>query len=672
MKVRFLTTLVAAALLAAPAALAVVPDSGDGHRQRNFDARVRHNAAFEAAPGAAQRQRVEALAAAVPELAATFDPATGVTRTLYNRVGYLTGPDPRPALDVALAYVHAHAQLLGLTDADLARWEVTDSVLNRVTGATHLYLRQTSQGIPVYNGQLHVNVNRDGRVISVNNAFVPGLAGVDVSLGPALAAAAAVRAAALHLGLGGRFEPRVISGPRGPRRTTRLEAKGLSAAEIVAELVWLPVRRGDVRLAWSFQVETTDGEHLYDLTVDAADGRVWTRFDWTSSDSYRVYPQPVESPNHTTPLPPSDGRVLVSDPADSTASPLGWHDTGSTGYTIMRGNNVHAYDDADANNAPPSSQPSCGAAHVCDFTLNLTQAPSAYRPAAIANLFYWNNVIHDVQYQYGFDEAGGNFQVNNFGNGGAGNDDVRAEAQDGGGTNNANFSTPTDGGRPRMQMYIWTAPNPDRDGDVDNGIVIHEYGHGISTRQVGGPNNSSCLNNNQQPGEGWSDWHALVYTAETGDQGTDPRGIGTYALNQPTSGAGIRTQRYSTNPAVNNHTYQSIQGKAIPHGVGEVWAQAIWEVYWALVDAHGFDPDLYDAAGGAGNQRALLYVNEGFKNTACSPTFVNARDGIIQAATDNYGGADVCLIWEAFAAFGLGTDAVSGGSSSTNPTNFMY
>ncbi|MGH6690530.1 MAG: M36 family metallopeptidase, partial [Gammaproteobacteria bacterium] len=475
-------------------------------------------------------------------------------------------------------------------------------------------------------------------------------------------------AAAAHLGLAAP-RPVALTRPEGPRQLTRLRAKGISTEEVEAGLAWLPIRRGVVRLVWNFQVVTPDGEHWYDMTVDAVTGEVWTRFDWTNSDSYRVYPQPVESPNHTTPLPPSDGRVLVSDPADSTASPLGWHDTGSTVFTNMRGNNAHAYDDADANNLPPASEPSCGAAHVCDFALNLTQAPSTYRPAAIANLFYWNNIIHDVQYQYGFDEAGGNFQVNNFGNGGAGNDDVRAEAQDGSGTNNANFSTPTDGGRARMQMFLWTAPNPDKDGDLDNGIVIHEYGHGISIRQVGGPGNSSCLNNSQQGGEGWSDWHALVYTAEVGDQGTDGRGIGTYALNQPTTGVGIRTQRYSTSQAINNWTYASISGMAIPHGVGSVWAQAIWEVYWALVDQYGFDPDLYDALGGAGNQRALLYVNEGFKNTACSPTFTQARDGIIQAATDNFGGQDVCLLWEAFAAFGLGTNAVSGGSNSTSPTN---
>ena len=79
---------------------------------------------------------------------------------------------------------------------------------------------------------------------------------------------------------------------------------------------------------------------------------------------------------------------------------------------------------------------------------------------------------------------------------------MRAEAQDGAGTNNANFGTPADGSRPRMQMFVWTSPNPDRDGDLDASIVIHEYGHGISNRLVGGPQNVNCLTNRQQAGEG--------------------------------------------------------------------------------------------------------------------------------------------------------------------------
>src|SRR5690606_33350814 len=159
-----------------------------------------------------------------------------------------------------------------------------------------------------------------------------------------------------------------------------------------------------------------------------------------------------------SPAPPSDARVVVLDPAHAVASPYGWHDTnGAAGaeYTRTRGNNVHAYTDLDANNSPDAgSDPDGGSSLHFSFPLDLSQAPSTYRPAAVTHLFYWNNVIHDILYQYGFDEAAGNFQVNNYGRGGLGNDDVRAEAQDGSGTNNANFFTPADGSRPRMQMYI--------------------------------------------------------------------------------------------------------------------------------------------------------------------------------------------------------------------------
>ncbi len=663
-------TLALAALVAWPAVAAPRAPGGP----RNFDAREAANRRVSLAPVPGQERAIARLRAEIPELRAEIDRTTGATRVLSNPTGYLTAaPRAGDATAAALTFVEENLALLGLGAADLAEYEITDTVFSRVSGATHLYLRQMFAGLPVYNGQLQVHVNREGRILGVANAFLPDLAGAVNATEPAVGAGRAVAAAAAHLGIPLAGLPREVDEPRGAQRVTRVEAEGLSLEPIEARLALLPVRRGVARLVWSFQIHTVDSEHVYDFTVDAADGRVWTRFDWVAADSYRVYAQPAESPNHVTPLPPADGRTLVVDPADATASPFAWHDTnGSPGaeFTNMRGNNVHAYDDRDANNAPPASEPSCGASLACDFPINLSQDPSQYIPAAVANLFYWNNVVHDVQYRYGFDEAGGNFQVNNYGNGGAGGDDVRAEAQDGGGTNNANFFTPADGSRPRMQMYLWTAPNPDKDGDLDNGIIVHEYGHGISNRQVGGPSNVSCLGNTQQPGEGWSDWLALAYTGEVGDQGTDVRGIGTYALDQPTSGTGIRTQPYSTDLAVNTWTYATIStGVAVPHGVGAVWAQGIWEVYWALVDAYGFDPDLYNALGGAGNQRAMLYVNEGLKNTACSPTFLNARDGIIQAAVDNYGGADVCLLWSAFAAYGLGTDATTGGPNSLSATN---
>jgi hypothetical protein len=61
------------------------------------------------------------------------------------------------------------------------------------------------------------------------------------------------------------------------------------------------------------------------------------------------------------------------------------------------------------------------------------------------------------------------------------------------------------------------------DASFDNGIITHEYGHGVSNRLTGGPSQSSCLSNAEQGGEGWSDWFALMMTIEPGDQGADPR-----------------------------------------------------------------------------------------------------------------------------------------------------
>ena len=555
-----------------------------GDKGHNYDRRL----AMPFASAGAQAAQLDSLARLRRDLGGSLihrsDPTTGVTQSLFNSNGYLTSSSPGAPLKIALDFVRSNAALLGLKLTDLAGIEVTDTVYSAPIGATHVYLRQVYHGLPVFNATLQVHINREGRISGINNSFIPGMAAPLKSLRPVISAADSVSAAARHLNVPLRGLPLIVNQSLGVQQVTSLSAPDVSSRAIQAQLMWLPVGL-DLTLVWRFQVHTLDGQHIYDITVDAETGsaatdgnRVFTRFDWVSSDRYRVYEQPVESPQHTAPAPPADGRTIATDPADPTASPLGWHDTGST---IMRGNNVHAYEDSDANNAPPAVQPSCGDSLDCDFPINLNQAPNNYRNAAIANLFYWNNVIHDVQYQYGFDEAGGNFQVNNFGNGGQGGDDVRAEAQDGSGTCNANFATPTDGGRPRMQMFTCNL----RDGGLDNGVIVHEYGHGISIRQVGGPGNSSCLNNNQQGGEGWSDWFALVYTAEVGDLGSDARGIGTYLIGQGPNGPGIRPQRYSTDPAVNNYTYESISGQAVPHGVGSVWAQVLWEVYWALVDA---------------------------------------------------------------------------------------
>src|SRR5690606_9173732 len=91
-----------------------------------------------------------------------------------------------------------------------------------------------------------------------------------------------------------------------------------------------------------------------------------------------------------------------------------------------------------------------------------------------------------------------------------------------------------------------------RDGDLDNVIIAHEYGHGISNRLTGPPSVANCLQNDEQMGEGWSDYFGLILTMKPGDTGEDYKGIGTYALGQGKNGRGLRTKYYSTDMSVNN------------------------------------------------------------------------------------------------------------------------
>jgi extracellular elastinolytic metalloproteinase len=200
------------------------------------------------------------------------------------------------------------------------------------------------------------------------------------------------------------------------------------------------------------------------------------------------------------------------------------------------------------------------------------------------------------------------------------------------------------------------------DSSLDNGVVLHEYGHGVSIRLTGGRFVSNCLSNQEQAGEGWSDFFGLAFLNDSTRQAADRRGIGTFLIGQSVNGTGIRVQPYSTSFAQNNLTYNSIKTLSVPHGVGTVWAAMIWDMYWALIDKYGYNPDMYDSAGG--NNIAMQLVIDGLKYQPCNPGFVDSRDAILMADSIRYNGENQCLIWEAFARRGLGYSADQGSPAS--------
>ncbi len=578
-----------------------------------------------------------------------------------------------------------------LKSMDVKDIRITSTASSLNKNLTHVYSMQFYNGIPVDNGTAKLTVKGGSEVTFYLDQLVYDLEGKlkNKSSKSPLSDHAAINVVAKAHGLPPLGSFSKVAG----KSSGQFEYKNSNIAQELKVTQVYRLHEDELKLCWKVSLYELDGNNWWISYVDDTSKIIYEfnnviscNFDGPdheshghgesvlldkktvgpltetaakafAPDSYNVYAMPLESPIH-------GNRSIVTNPATS-ASPFGWHDTnGSAGaeYTITRGNNVWAQDDANGNNGTGFS-PDGGSGLDFDFPVNLNQQPSAYRSASIVNLFYWNNIIHDVFYEYGFDEASGNFQENNYGNGGSGGDSVNADAQDGSGTNNANFSTPGDGGNPRMQMFLWNRTNPGRDGSFDNGIIIHEYGHGISIRLVGG-RNSNTLGGSEQMGEGWSDYFGLMLTMRAGDQGTDGRGIGTYALGQPTTGDGIRPTPYSTSRSINNTDYADIGGLARPHGVGYAFATILWDMTWLIIDQEGFDPDFYNGTGG--NNIALALVTEGLKNTANNPGFVSGRDGILQADQDLYGGAYRCLIWKAFAERGVGQDANENNNGGTN------
>lgn len=577
------------------------------------------------------------------------------------------------------------------------QWQITSESVSSTSGVQHVYYRQLFNGIEIYGTESGIHMLSNGQVISKNNKFIKNTTQKLVgSNSPALSAIQAVQSAAAKLNYSISKPLTILEGAQGLDRQTLISDGGISKSPIPAKLIYAITETNQLVLSWDISIQENSQQDWWSLRIDANTGAIVNKANWMVScathhdhsndvkemnyntnlydipnyaelktnaplacvECYEVIALPLESPYY-------GARTILVQPANATASPFGWHDTdGVAGaeFTTTRGNNVNAYEDGNNSGYQPN-----GGANL-DFSgfpfSQVYNNANQYEDAAITNLFYMNNAFHDVMYQYGFDEVSGNFQEKNYSNLGLGSDSVNGEAQDGSGTCNANFGTPPDGGNPTMQMYICG----DKDGDFDNLVIMHEYGHGISNRLTGGPGNAGCLQNQEQMGEGWSDFFGVLLTIQAGDVGTDGRAVGTYLFGQGQGGGGIRDFPYSTDMTVNPQTYNFIKTAAVPHGVGSVWAEMLWEVTWALIDEHGYDADFYNFTGDvnqdAGNIMALALVTEGMKLQPCGPGFVDGRDAIFAADQALYGGANECLLWTAFAKRGLGYSATQGSSNS--------
>ena len=619
-------------------------------------------AARREAAGGAPSQALGAMkddaAAKGADLQVRWSERTGAPSRISSTRGSLTEPSFAPALEVAQSFLQSNLALLNLSAEDVRELRVAREFVTRHNGVTHLTFQQQAHGIDVFGAAIEANVSRDGRVLNLSGEPMADMhAGVNVIV-PSITSEEAIARAAGAAGV-----------------TDILES-------VSEGLVYFPLARGSARLAWQVVVRDNRTPNAYRSVVDAVDGTVLWRHNGTRYGHIATHGAVFDrdSPIPDNPIGSSTGTVARVDRLfhgggqvfpPVLGTPIFPHGDvhfdwwNGAARTVTTSNNVRAQDDRNGDNAGGTQATDNG---IDDFTqpLDLTQDPSTYTAAAVTNLFYWVNRIHDIFYKYGFDEASRNYQTANFGLGGLGGDPVIADAQDNrDGTPasicNANFDTTApEGTSGRMQMFqsgttsgSCGSPSPERDGDFDNGVIIHEFHHGLGERL------RPTLHGGSQGGgmgEGGGDFQALAVLTEPGD---DPNGL--YALAQfltSNPNGSFRRAPWSIRPGVFPFTYGDISISGEVHDVGEIWANTLWIARTLLVSRYGFV---------TGTDTILQLQLDGYKMAPANPDFLDMRDSMILADSVNNGGINECLLWQAFARMGMGVSASSTGNNDTAP-----
>jgi hypothetical protein len=629
---------------------------------------------------------------------------------------FLTENSGAKRSDILRGFVKENNLLIGVSDAQVDSLKVTADYTNPDGNLSFAHLEQFIGGVPVFRGEVKAGFTKSGQMIRVINNLAPGLdyESLSTDFGDPLNA---VKAAAGFINAdAGKLDLRRNNAASTDLKTVFGEGDWATGAE----KMYFPTEPGVAVPAWRVNIWLP--VNAYYIIVDAQTGTMlWRKNvteDQTQAATYNVYANPNAMVNVAdNPFPLTPGPVTIGGNVQGAAinrtsitrigneAPYTFNNNGwiTDGGNETDGNANEAGLDRDATNGVDLvNGRAVGTARTFNYPINPmnpnnntgdTPVPAGEpasgcaaivhphgmvdaQRAAVTQLFYINNWYHDEMYRLGFTEQARNFQASNFGRGGAENDRVSAEAQDCSGTNNANFGTLADGSRGRMQMYLWTGPTPDLDGDLDADVIIHEHTHGLSNRLHG---NASGLSTNMARGmgEGWSDFYGHSMLSEPSDPINGIYTTGGYDTYLGTAGYtnnyyyGIRrfpkaVMAFTGGPNNRPHnplTFADLNAGCVltdgafgrgpfgvaqcdaVHNAGEIWSSALWEVRAKYIQRLTW---------AVGNRQILQHVTDGMKLAPIGPTFLQERDAIIAAAQASGTGADVSDLWAGFAIRGMG------------------
>ncbi len=649
-----------------------------------------------------------------------------------NGRAFLSSPSKTKFSDILLDFIQQNNDLLGLSNKQTYQLNLAADYTNPDGNLSFAQFDQTINDIPVFRGEVKAGFTQNGEMIRVINNLAPDLdyQNLATNFGDPLTA---VKKAAQYVNYQLKIENQTLN------KTESNDQKavfGNGDWATTAEKIYFPTEPGVARTAW--RVLIWKPVNAFYVIVDSETGEMlWRKNitnDQTQASTFSVYANPNAMINVAhSPFPvinnffdptlqlqgaaiPRTNITRIGNESPYTFNTSGWINDGNN---TTDGNAVEAGIDRDGDNGIDRQGRAIGNPNrnfVFDYApgnpnTNTGDVPnptpqtypiSTFQNGAVTQLFYVSNWYHDEIYRLGFTEQAGNFQQDNFGRGGAGSDRISAEAQDSSSTDNANFSSPADGTRGRMQMYLWSGPTPNFDGDLDADVVVHELTHGLSNRLHG---NGSGLAGGLSGGmgEGWSDFYAHAMLSSPNDPNNGIYTIGSYvtylrfpnsrsnyyygirrfpkavmesvgANGKPHNPLSFRHLNSDCNSEIGTTTAigtisafpRGPSGSAVcdqSHAAGEIWSSALWEVRGKFIARSGWE---------IGNRKVLQIVTDGMKLAPLNPTFLQERDAILAAAQASGNAAEaaanVADVWEGFRNRGMGFSAKINAISPANVT----
>lgn len=397
-------------------------------------------------------------------------------------------------IEHARAHLRSEAKQLRLSHQLIDEAAVADAQFNG-DGPAIVRFRQRVNGLEVYHRALSVMLDRSYRPVAVSGHFTP----LTEPLADNFALGAEHAIAAAWTTLGGALDAGQLSLDETRGDWQRFRVADLEGSHVFerwprVRQLYYPRTNG---LEPAYHVELFAKHRItgqlvaYSMVMSARDGSLLARKDLKSDAaySYRVFAEnkgpvypPFDSPlgNGYTPFPGANRNDRLKRNGAATSLITLEHAGLSTGdpwladdATTTTGNNVNACADkvdtpvsglisnpANLCTAAVDPQPAMTGPASFDYPIEPDENPANpnAQAAAVVNIFYMVNWLHDWWYDHGFDEASGNAQTRNYGRGGVEGDEILAQGQDASGRNNANMATPSDGSSPTMQQYLFDGP----------------------------------------------------------------------------------------------------------------------------------------------------------------------------------------------------------------------